>query len=96
MPLIQRRAGLGRTGMIGARLLAELGMDQEAAIKAIRRSRNLAAIETPGASAARPRDAPSARLVNIRGLNARCVQREGQHPAMSLAHNLGSRSLMAC
>jgi len=29
-------AGLGRTGMIGARLLVEMGMDNEAAIEAVR------------------------------------------------------------
>lgn len=31
-------AGLGRTGMIGARLLVEMGMDNEQAIKAVRKN----------------------------------------------------------
>jgi ADP-ribosyl-[dinitrogen reductase] hydrolase len=45
--LIHCRGGLGRAGMISARLLVELGMDPEAAIVAIRRARGPAAIETP-------------------------------------------------
>jgi len=44
--LVHCKGGLGRAGMIAARLLAELGMDPEEAIHAIRRARK-GAIETP-------------------------------------------------
>jgi hypothetical protein len=37
--VIHCRGGLGRTGMIAARLLVELGMEPEAAIKAVRKVR---------------------------------------------------------
>lgn len=43
--VIHCRAGLGRTGMIAARLLVELGMAPEAAITAIRKARSPKAIE---------------------------------------------------
>lgn len=44
--LVHCKGGLGRAGMIAARLLAELGMDPEEAIRSIRRVRK-GAIETP-------------------------------------------------
>lgn len=44
--LVHCKGGLGRAGMIAARLLAELGMDPEEAIRAVRRARK-GAIETP-------------------------------------------------
>ncbi|HVH77488.1 MAG TPA: cyclin-dependent kinase inhibitor 3 family protein [Stellaceae bacterium] len=44
--LVHCRGGLGRAGMIAARLLVELGMEPEAAIKAVRNARSLQAIET--------------------------------------------------
>jgi protein-tyrosine phosphatase len=43
--LIHCKGGLGRAGMIAARLLVELGMDSEAAIRMVRRARK-GAIET--------------------------------------------------
>ncbi len=45
--LVHCRGGLGRAGMIAARLLVELGMDPEDAIRDVRRVRQ-GAIETPG------------------------------------------------
>lgn len=44
--LVHCRGGLGRSGMIAARLLAELGVDPESAISRVRRARP-GAIETP-------------------------------------------------
>jgi len=44
--LVHCKGGLGRAGMIAARLLAELGMDPEEAIHTVRRARK-GAIETP-------------------------------------------------
>lgn len=44
--LVHCKGGLGRAGMIAARLLAELGMDPVAAIRSVRRARK-GAIETP-------------------------------------------------
>jgi ADP-ribosyl-[dinitrogen reductase] hydrolase len=44
--LLHCRAGLGRTGMIAARLLVELGTSPDAAITAVRRAR-IGTIETP-------------------------------------------------
>jgi hypothetical protein len=44
--LIHCRGGLGRTGLVAARLLVELGMDAHDAIAAVRRARP-GAIETP-------------------------------------------------
>ncbi|WP_426992815.1 cyclin-dependent kinase inhibitor 3 family protein [Methylomonas sp. CM2] len=44
--LVHCKGGLGRAGMIAARLLVELGMDPEAAIHAVRHARK-GAIETP-------------------------------------------------
>jgi predicted protein tyrosine phosphatase len=44
--LVHCKGGLGRAGMIAARLLVELGMDPEQAIHAVRRVRK-GAIETP-------------------------------------------------
>jgi hypothetical protein len=44
--LVHCKGGLGRAGMIAARLLAELGMDPEDAIHAVRHARR-GAIETP-------------------------------------------------
>ncbi len=44
--LLHCKGGLGRAGMIAARLLAELGMDSEEAIRSVRRERK-GAIETP-------------------------------------------------
>jgi hypothetical protein len=44
--LVHCKGGLGRAGMIAARLLVELGMDAEAAIHAVRHARK-GAIETP-------------------------------------------------
>jgi ADP-ribosyl-[dinitrogen reductase] hydrolase len=44
--LVHCRGGLGRAGMIAARLLVELGMTPEAAIRAVRDSRSPQAIET--------------------------------------------------
>ncbi len=44
--LVHCKGGLGRAGMIAARLLAELGMDPDEAIRAVRRVRK-GAIETP-------------------------------------------------
>lgn len=44
--LIHCKGGLGRAGMIAARLLVELGMDAETAIRAVRHARK-GAIETP-------------------------------------------------
>jgi len=45
--LVHCKGGLGRAGMIAARLLVELGMDPEQAIHAVRHVRK-GAIETPG------------------------------------------------
>lgn len=44
--LVHCKGGLGRAGMIAARLLAELGLDPEEAIRSVRRARR-GAIETP-------------------------------------------------
>lgn len=44
--LVHCKGGLGRAGMIAARLLVELGMDPEEAIRCVRRARK-GAIETP-------------------------------------------------
>jgi len=44
--LVHCKGGLGRAGMIAARLLAELGMDPDEAIRSVRRARK-GAIETP-------------------------------------------------
>lgn len=44
--LVHCKGGLGRAGMIAARLLVELGMDAEEAIREVRRARK-GAIETP-------------------------------------------------
>ena len=44
--LVHCKGGLGRTGMMAARLLAELGTDPDEAIKAVRKARS-GAIETP-------------------------------------------------
>lgn len=44
--LVHCKGGLGRAGMIAARLLVELGMDPEEAIRSVRRVRK-GAIETP-------------------------------------------------
>lgn len=44
--LVHCKGGLGRAGMIAARLLAELGMEPKVAIKTVRRARK-GAIETP-------------------------------------------------
>jgi protein-tyrosine phosphatase len=44
--LVHCKGGLGRAGMIAARLLAELGMEPEEAIRTVRRARK-GAIETP-------------------------------------------------
>ncbi len=44
--LVHCKGGLGRAGMIAARLLAELGMEPKAAIRAVRAARP-GAIETP-------------------------------------------------
>jgi hypothetical protein len=44
--LVHCKGGLGRAGMIAARLLVELGMQPDAAIHAVRRARK-GAIETP-------------------------------------------------
>jgi len=44
--LVHCKGGLGRAGMIAARLLVELGMEPEEAIRSVRRVRN-GAIETP-------------------------------------------------
>ena len=44
--VVHCKGGLGRAGMIAARLLAELGMDPEEAIRAVRHVRK-GAIETP-------------------------------------------------
>lgn len=44
--LVHCKGGLGRAGMIAARLLAELGMEPEEAIRRVRRARK-GAIETP-------------------------------------------------
>lgn len=44
--LVHCKGGLGRAGMIAARLLVELGMEPNAAIRAVRRERQ-GAIETP-------------------------------------------------
>ncbi|TCO71124.1 cyclin-dependent kinase inhibitor 3 family protein [Rhodovulum euryhalinum] len=49
--LVHCKGGLGRAGMIAARLLAELGMAPDAAIRAVRRARP-GAIETPSQLAA--------------------------------------------
>jgi len=44
--VVHCKGGLGRAGMMAARLLAELGTDPDEAIKMVRRARN-GAIETP-------------------------------------------------
>jgi predicted protein tyrosine phosphatase len=44
--LVHCRGGLGRAGMLAARLLVELGMKPEAAIAEVRSARSLQAIET--------------------------------------------------
>ncbi len=44
--LVQCRGGLGRAGMVAARLLVEMGADPEAAIAAVRRARDPRAVET--------------------------------------------------
>lgn len=55
--LVHCKGGLGRAGMIAARLLAELGMNPEQAIRATRRARP-GAIETPSQLALVRRTAP--------------------------------------
>lgn len=56
--LVHCKGGLGRAGMIAARLLAELGMDPEEAIHAVRRVRK-GAIETPSQLALVRRTVPT-------------------------------------
>lgn len=55
--LVHCKGGLGRAGMIAARLLAELGMDPEEAIRAVRHVRK-GAIETPSQLAVVRRTVP--------------------------------------
>ncbi|MGU3465572.1 ADP-ribosylglycohydrolase family protein [Methylobacterium sp. C33D] len=60
--LVHCRGGLGRAGMVAARLLVEMGADPEAAIAAVRRARDPHAVETRAQEAwvrrGRPRDLP--------------------------------------
>lgn len=49
--LVHCRGGLGRAGMVAARLLVEMGSHPEAAIAAIRQARDPRAIETPAQEA---------------------------------------------
>ena len=56
--LVHCKGGLGRAGMMAARLLAELGMDPEAAIRAVRHVRK-GAIETPSQLALVRRTVPT-------------------------------------
>lgn len=44
--LVHCRGGLGRAGMVGARLLVEMGIDPDEAIRTVRRERDRRAIET--------------------------------------------------
>src|SRR5512135_3562016 len=55
--LVHCKGGLGRAGMIAARLLVELGMAPEEAIRSVRRARKCA-IETPSQLALVRRTAP--------------------------------------
>lgn len=55
--LVHCRGGLGRAGMIAARLLVELGMEPEDAIRYVRRERR-GAIETPSQLAVVRRTSP--------------------------------------
>lgn len=45
--LVHCRGGLGRAGMVSARLLVEMGADPDEAVSTVRRERGLGAIETP-------------------------------------------------
>lgn len=56
--LVHCKGGLGRAGMIAGRLLAELGMEPEAAIRAVRHARR-GAIETPSQLALVRRTVPT-------------------------------------
>ncbi|AWN34390.1 ADP-ribosylglycohydrolase family protein [Methylobacterium radiodurans] len=60
--LVHCRGGLGRAGMVAARLLVEMGAGPEAAIAAVRRARDPRAVETRAQEAwvrrGRPQDLP--------------------------------------
>ncbi|GAB6041382.1 cyclin-dependent kinase inhibitor 3 family protein [Endothiovibrio diazotrophicus] len=56
--VVHCKGGLGRAGMIAARLLAELGMEPNEAIRAVRRARK-GAIETPSQLALVRRTTPA-------------------------------------
>jgi ADP-ribosyl-[dinitrogen reductase] hydrolase len=60
------RGGLGRAGMISARLLVEMGADADQAIDHVRKARSSRAIETPAQEAwvRRGRTAPAAVVID--------------------------------
>lgn len=69
--LVHCKGGLGRAGMIAARLLVELGMTPQEAIREVRRARR-GAIETPGQVAVVRRTKPMEAYVDIAAMQKVC------------------------
>jgi hypothetical protein len=72
--VVHCKGGLGRAGMIAARLLAELGVDPEQAIKEVRRARK-GAIETSSQLALVRRTTP---LADVEAIDARLLRQVGR------------------
>ncbi len=69
--LVHCKGGLGRAGMIAARLLVELGMTPQEAIREVRRARR-GAIETPGQVAVVRRTKPMEAYVDTAAMQKVC------------------------
>ena len=73
--VVHCKGGLGRAGMIAARLLVELGVDPEDAIKTVRAARK-GAIETASQLALVRRTTP---VINVESLDVERTRRVGRH-----------------
>ncbi len=87
--LIHCKGGLGRAGMMAARLLVELGMEPKAAIRQVRRERP-GAIETPAQLALVRRTTPQDRVIDV-GRMHRIGGQLGTNPAGLYEDELGRR-----